>query len=89
MDSVKIVDAAIAGDKESFMAAFNSAIADKVGDALEVKKVEVASSLITVPETEVEIDEPTNVETEIEGSVDGESTDSNEVVDEVETSSAS
>jgi len=89
MDSVKIVDAAIAGDKESFMAAFNSAIADKVGDALEVKKVEVASSLITVPETEVEIDEPTNVETEIEGSVDGESTDSNEVVDEVEASSAS
>jgi hypothetical protein len=63
MDSVKIVDAAIAGDKESFMAAFNSAIADKVGDALEVKKVEVASSLITAPETEVEIDEPTNVET--------------------------
>lgn len=88
MDSVNIVDAALAGDKESFMAAFNSAIANKVGDALEIKKVEVASSLITSPETEVEVNEPTNVETEVEGS-DGTSSGSSEASDETETSSAS
>jgi hypothetical protein len=43
---VNIVDAAIAQDKDAFMSAFNNAIAQKVSDALEVKKVEVASSLI-------------------------------------------
>lgn len=80
MDSVKIVDAALAGDKESFMSAFNAAIADKVSDALEVKKVEIASSLVS-PETtettdaEVETNEPTEVETEISGATSDISSD--------------
>jgi hypothetical protein len=49
----EIVEAILAKDKETFMAAFNAALATKVGDALEVKKVEVASSWIT-PEVTVE-----------------------------------
>ena len=80
MDSVKIVDAALAGDKESFMSAFNSAIADKVSDALEVKKVEIASSLVSpetteTTDTEVETNEPTEVETEIDGATSDSSSD--------------
>ena len=52
MDTINIVDAAIAHDKDSFMQAFNAAIANKVGDALEIKKVEVASNLLNPqPET--------------------------------------
>jgi hypothetical protein len=70
MDSIKIVDAAIAGDKEAFMAAFNSAMADKVTDALELKKVELASTLVS-PETqttEVEVTDETNgIAAEVDG----------------------
>lgn len=83
MDSVKIVDAALAGDKESFMTAFNAAIADRVSDALEVKKVEIASSLVSpettetteTTDTEVETNEPTEVETEINGATSDNSSD--------------
>jgi hypothetical protein len=49
----EVVESILANDKESFMAAFNAALAAKVNDALEVKKVEVASSWIT-PEVTVE-----------------------------------
>jgi hypothetical protein len=45
--SEQIVDSILSQDKEAFVDAFNSAIASKVSDALEVKKVEIASSLIT------------------------------------------
>lgn len=64
MEEVNLVDAALAGDKEAFMSAFNAAIATKVSDALEIKKVEVASTLIT-PEVEA------NEVQEIEAAVDG------------------
>lgn len=66
MDSLNIVDAALAGDKEAFMAAFNAAISTKVSDALEVKKVEIASNLITT-------EEPNEIQTisaEVDGSAD-------------------
>ena len=54
--TLDMVKAAIMGDKAGFEAAFNNTIADKVSDALEVKKVEVASSLLTpeVQSNEVE-----------------------------------
>lgn len=42
-----MVDSILNGDKESFMQQFQAAIASKVSDALEVKKVEMASTLIT------------------------------------------
>lgn len=51
--SEQIVDSILSQDKEAFADAFNAAIAAKVSDALEVKKVEIASSLIT-PEMAVE-----------------------------------
>lgn len=61
-NTLNIVDAVLAGDKDTFMAAFNAALADKVNDALEVKKVEIASSLI-VPQ-----EEPVEIAHEVEGS---------------------
>ena len=72
LGTVSIVNAAIAQDKDAFMNAFNSAIAHKVSDALEVKKVEVASSLINsdpgveeVATQEVETSVATEVTNEI------------------------
>lgn len=66
MDHINIVDAAIAQDKDAFMQAFNAAITNKVSDALELKKVEVASSLITTPE-EVATNEVETTTTEVDG----------------------
>lgn len=65
--SVDAVTAAIAGDKEAFMNAFNNAIANKVGDALEVKKVEIASNLLGQEEVTNEIE---GSEAEVDGSGD-------------------
>lgn len=62
---IDAVNAAIMGDREGFMQGFQSAIADKVGDALEIKKVEVASSLLSPVEVTNEIE---NIETEVDGS---------------------
>lgn len=61
--SVQAVTAAIAGDKDAFLSAFNNAIANKVTDALEVKKVEIASNLLGVQ------DEVQTNQTEFDGSV--------------------
>jgi hypothetical protein len=63
--SEEIVEAITLGDKEGFMSAFYSALAAKVSDALEIKKVEIASTLIAPASSEVveeeveEIDEAT------------------------------
>ena len=65
--SLQAVTAAIAGDKEGFANAFNSAIANKVTDALEVKKVEIASNLLGVQDS----NEPEAVEAEVDGSGNG------------------
>lgn len=71
MDTIKIVDAVVAGDKESFMNAFQAALSSKVSDALEIKKVEIASSLLN-PETnttevEVTADETNGITAEVDG----------------------
>jgi hypothetical protein len=59
-----MINSIMGNDKESFMTAFNAALATKVSDALEVKKVELASTLLTPPETEETNEvEPTEVET--------------------------
>ena len=60
--SLQAVTAAIAGDKDAFLSAFNNAIATKVTDSLEVKKVEIASNLLGVQ------DELETTQTEINGS---------------------
>ena len=62
--TVDAVTAAISGDKEGFLSAFNNAIASKVTDALEVKKVEIASNLLGVQ------DELQASQTEFDGSAD-------------------
>ena len=41
METIDLVNAAIAGDQGAFKAAFDSAMAARVTDALEVKKVEL------------------------------------------------
>jgi len=66
--TVDAVTAAIAGDKESFLNAFNSAIANKVTDALELKKVEIASNLLDAGQQEVVSYEVDGTQTEIDGS---------------------
>lgn len=65
-NNLNLVDAVIANDKETFMQAFNNAIADKVSDALELKKVEIASTLVTTP-TEVTTNEVEPTTSEIDG----------------------
>ena len=67
MENHELIDAVLNQDKETFAAAFQSAIASKVTDALEVKKVEIASTLI-VPEVEEGTDELETTEVEIDGS---------------------
>jgi hypothetical protein len=79
MDSFSIVDAAVAGDQEAFMNAFNAAIAPKVSDALEIKKVEIASNLLTPEESSDEIPE---YEAEVDG--DESNDESSEPSDEVD-----
>lgn len=53
--SENIVDNILMNDKESFMQAFNAAISAKVSDALELKKVEIASSLVVPDEIATEV----------------------------------
>ena len=77
METMDIINAAISGDKEGVENAFNAAIAAKVSDALEVKKVEVASNLITPQELENE-NEPETVEAEVDGSSEEQSSTENE-----------
>ena len=55
MTMIDTVRAALAGDRDTFQSGIESAIAGKVGDALEAKKVEVESTLL-MPSTE----EPTH-----------------------------
>lgn len=65
MDTVELVNAAVNGDKEAFVSAFNQTIADRVTDALELKKVELATQLLSPEEQTNELE---TVETEISGS---------------------
>ena len=51
MDNIELVNLALAGDKAGFETAFNNAISGKVTDALEIKKVEIASNLLGDEET--------------------------------------
>ena len=59
MSTLELIDLAIAGDKEALSTAFNNAMAAKVTDALEIKKVEIASNLLGT-ENSNEITDPTS-----------------------------
>lgn len=63
--SKEIVDAILSGDKDQFNSAFETAIATKVSDALEIKKVEVASNWLGAAETEVSDNVAPEASTEI------------------------
>ena len=75
MSSLDIVNAALMGDKEALVAAFNSEIAGRVTDALEVKKVEIASTILNTEEPTNEVE---TTEVEVDGSTDGVDTESAE-----------
>lgn len=84
MNTVDLVNLALSGDKEAVAAAFQQTMAAKVTDALEIKKVEIASNLLGTEETSDETTEPT---IEVDGSSDGSTTDANaEPAAEVATS---
>lgn len=73
MDAQSIIDNAISGNMDAVQTAFNAAIAAKMTDALDVKKVEIASTLLGTEETN-EL-EATEVEVSGAESSDAESTD--------------
>jgi len=54
MSNESLVNAILSQDTNSMADAFNAAIATKIADALEVKKVEVASNFISAPAEQVE-----------------------------------
>lgn len=75
MSSLDIVNAALMNDKEALVAAFNSEIAGRVSDALEVKKVEIASTILNTEEPTNEVE---TTEVEVDGSTDAVDTESAE-----------
>ena len=75
MSSLDIVNAALMNDKEALVAAFNSEIAGSVSDALEVKKVEIASTILNTEEPTNEVE---TTEVEVDGSTDAVDTESAE-----------
>ena len=64
--TAELVNAILSGDKDQFNSAFETAIASKVSDALEVKKIEVASNWLGTAEV---ADEEPAVETEVQPEV--------------------
>jgi len=49
MNSESFINAILSGNRDEAVEAFNSSLSAKVADALEVKKVEVASNFIAAP----------------------------------------
>lgn len=54
MNSESLVNAIFSKDGDAATEAFSGAIANKIADALEVRKVEVASNFIATPQPAVE-----------------------------------
>jgi hypothetical protein len=86
--SEQLVDSILDGSKESFMAAFNAALAAKVTDALEVKKVEIASTLMgsPAPTEELAVEEEVDLEESKKEMKDDEEEDDEEEMDDEEES---
>ena len=51
--SEQLVDSILNGEKEAFMQQFQTVIASKISDALDVRKVELASTLISPPAQDI------------------------------------
>lgn len=54
MNSESLVNAIFSKDGDAAAEALQGALSNKIADALEVKKVEVASNFISAPQTAVE-----------------------------------
>jgi hypothetical protein len=54
MNSESLVNAIFSKDSDAAAQALQGALSNKIADALEVKKVEVASNFISTPQTEIE-----------------------------------
>jgi hypothetical protein len=54
METTEIVDAVLNQDAEAFKSAFDNVLAQKVADALEVRKIEIASNLVAKDELPAE-----------------------------------
>lgn len=67
MDAESIVNAVISGDRDAVATAFDAAIAAKVTDALDVKKVELASNLLGTQDTVEVPNEIQTTEVEVSG----------------------
>jgi hypothetical protein len=74
-----LIDAILNGDKEAAHQAFTSSLADKVTDALELKKVEIASNLLGA----VEDNNAVEVETEVDAAAELEPANEVESTDEI------
>jgi hypothetical protein len=61
MNSESLLNAIFSKDENGAMDALNGALAAKIGDALEVKKIEIASNFISTPAAET-VSEPVEVE---------------------------
>lgn len=78
MDTLELVNLALSGDQEAFTDAMNQAMAAKASDALELKKVEVASNIFGTEEDSYETtDSETDVGTDGDAA-DGEPADAEE-----------
>jgi len=55
MNSESLLNAIFSGNADAATEAFGGALANKIADALEVKKVEVASNFISAPEVNTEV----------------------------------
>lgn len=54
MNTESLISSILSKNEDSAVEAFNAAIASKIADALEVKKVEVASNFISAPAEQTE-----------------------------------
>jgi|APGre2960657373_1045057.scaffolds.fasta_scaffold12460_2 hypothetical protein len=78
MSTLELVNAAISGDRDQAISNFNSILASKVSDALEIKKVELATNLLTPQEEQNDT---------TENSIDVDGTDGTELLSEPEPQS--
>ena len=64
MNSESLINSIFSRDGESAAEAFNGALASKIADALEIKKVEIASNFISAPAVEAAPVEQVSTSTE-------------------------
>lgn len=70
MNTESLINSIFSGNADSAAEAFNGALASKIADALEVKKVEIASNFISAPVVDVpQAEAPVEVAAEVQSEV--------------------